>query len=851
VVRGVNDYFLVLDPNSWGIQVLLLIKEYDPKVKVEENGVPVEKSIYEESELSKIDLTSLLENIETNFFVTDEELRENLSDKEYSQFSGYHLYTWSREKFVNGKLNWSFEWSMQVATAYYLMGNYEQAQLILDDARRFAIEMDLPDGMLPASNVNAVMNYSDYGWKIPKAPSFAATITSILLDYGLKKAEPSYSSPFFPVGIEKENIGVPSSILPTTIKKLNELISSGKFSLSKAIDVILNNETIKSLFNPIGFINNHSQTEGAQILTLVTAIVFSVAFGIFLSYAVPWILSVIASIVAALFANIGTHVIIDYRYLKSIGLDEAIKLYGKDNVRLTDKGISIDNKNSFKQIYVINDKPKNAKDFNFKSVPIKVKTQSGKLAKCWIGNYNGTPILFAEGANYGMIVEEFSKTKQFESVYGKKTALKANVDVIEIDMNNPDSSLRYSNTGNIIIGANVVKTGEIIDLQKEISLLNNKKIEAVTINQNIAIYIDDEIDTLSTSQDFINVIDLYVRNENLGVDAKVLFSDKYINRVLDLLEQEQGSKELAQQKLIEIIKQLKDENKEVVVIFDEFTKDTDFSQYQQYGIFSYIAGNEYVDGITLAKSQTKFVTNLSQISCFDGSLSIIKVSLFRKEIEQSSGIFTFLTSSLNLKEYMKKRSIKFIKQVAINFDYNQLPKIDVDIIAKILKSENIFEDLKKYLSEIDSISIYYSGLSSEEEKSVFINAIIERILVANYLRQFDNNENSFGLKNKKMEEILAAALVAKYNKDGNFDISSEVVLNENLTAAQFEFEFEKMIMNKVSTGFAEGLSQIKDPQSIDDIIKLIPLYAERNTELRTAKVEVIEIQNFKGILSAA
>ena len=120
-----------------------------------------------------------------------------------------------------------------------------------------------------------------------------------------------------------------------------------------------------------------------------------------------------------------------------------------------------------------------------------------------------------------------------------------------------------------------------------------------------------------------------MKNENLGANTKLLFSNKYLDRVLELLEQEQGSKELAHQKFIGMIKQLKDENKEVVVIFDEISEDTNFNEYQKYGIFSYVAGNEYVDGITATKSQTKFVTNLSQISCFDGSLSIIKVSLFR------------------------------------------------------------------------------------------------------------------------------------------------------------------------------------------------------------------------------
>jgi hypothetical protein len=308
---------------------------------------------------------------------------------------------------------------------------------------------------------------------------------------------------------------------------------------------------------------------------------------------------------------------------------------------------------------------------------------------------------------------------------------------------------------------------------------------------------------------------------------------------------------LAQQKFIEIVKNLKDKNKELVVIFNEFSKNTDFTEYQQYGIFSYVVGNEYVDGITLTKTPTKFVTNLSQISCFDGSISVIKISLFREEIEKSSGIFTLLTSSLNLKEYMKKRSVNFIKQVASNFDYNQIPNIDIDIIAEILQSVNKFEELSQYLKETDSIMLYYLGLSDEEERTVFVDAILNRILLVNYLRYFDGNETCFGLKNKKMEEILAAALVAKYNKDGNFDVLSQESLNENLTTAQFELEFEKMIFDKVSKGFKNGLSEINDPQSIDDIIKLIPLYAERNVELRTTNVKIMEIQNIKGILSAA
>lgn len=644
---------------------------------------------------------------------------------------------------------------------------------------------------------------------------------------------------------------IPSSILPATLDKINALISKGIFSIKQSLFEILNSETLKSFFNPMSFIDSHEKNSGAKILIIITTIAFFAGLGFVMLNSVPIFFALLDSMIFALFTNMSAHMVMDFRYLKSIGLEEAIALYGKENVKLTSSGTYISDKGSFKQIYVINDKPKNVKDFNFKSVPVKVKAENGKVIKCWIGNYKGAAILFADGAKYETIVKEFAKTRQFETIFANRTALKANVDVIEIDMNKPNSALRYSESGNIVVGANILKTGDVIDLQKEISLLNNKKIEAVTINQNIALYIDDAVETISSSQGFMDVINLYIKNENLGVDAKILFSNKYIDRVLELLEQEFGNKDLAQQKFTEMIKQLKDENKEIIVIFDEVSKNINLEQYQQYGIFSYIANNEYVDAITATKIQTKFVTNLNQISVFDGSLSIIKVSAFRNELEKASGIFTFLTSSLNLKEYMKERSIKFIKQVASNFDYNQIPNIDIDVVARMLNSETKFEDLSQYLTKTDSISMYYLGLSSDEERNVFISAILERILVANYIRKFDGSETCFGLKDKKMETILSAALIVKYNKDGNFDISGQISMDESLTTAQFELEFEKIVMDKVSTGFKNNLTEINDPQSIDDLIKLIPLYSDRNVELKTANVQVADIQNIKGILSAA
>lgn len=648
----------------------------------------------------------------------------------------------------------------------------------------------------------------------------------------------------FSQGVEEyESEEETSAILPETYRYINKLIHDGVFSIRKALMEILGNETVESLFNPVGFVNAHLQTKGAIILTVVTAFAFIAAFGVLLYMGLPAVLAILESFAGSVFANVATHLIIDYRYLKSSGLKEAINLYGNKNVSLNEKGVQIKNKEKSVPLYVINDKPKNVKDFNFKSVPVKFKNSNGKIVRGWMGQYNGATVLFAEGVNYQNIAQQFSQTKQFQTLSG----INANVDIIEVDLSNKDKELSYSENGNPLVGVNLIKTNNVVDIQKEAALLNNKKVEAITINQNIAVYIDDLAESVSTSNDMLNAIDMYVESDGLGTNAKILFTDSYIDRIIGLLETELGSKEAAQTKFISMIKQLKEENKEISVVFEQTDKNTNLEKYFDYGLFTYIANGEYVDSISSTKSRIKMVSDLNKIEGFDGSLSVLRVSAFKDEIAKTSGIFAFLNSSLNIKEIMEKRSIEFVKQVAGNFDFNQIPNIDVDILANILTQyENKFTVLSKYLQEADSISMYYKGLSSEKEQEVFVNAILERMIVVNYLRSLEEDKAYYGLKDKNLENVLSRALVEKYKQQNTFEINSNASIDENLMASEVELELDRQISKLTQRAFEQN-----DPQAIDDIIKLIPLYADRGTGFRTQEIKIMEIQNIKGILSAA
>lgn len=647
----------------------------------------------------------------------------------------------------------------------------------------------------------------------------------------------------------------PGSILPETFGALNDLILKGETSILNMLKEILKKETVFSMLRPFKFIISHKTQSGQTGAKAVVYSSFIAAFAmlnILLFTAVPVMLIPLISLITGLLANITAHTVIDYFYLKSSGLQEAVRLYGSAKVKFSETG-SLDASDSEKSVpmFVINDKPSDFQDFDFKPISVKFKSKDGKNVKGWLGRYKGAPVLFANGADYEDIVNNFRQTRQFTDSNKK---ISANVDIIEIDLNNPDSGIKYSKSGNPLTGLNALKTNNVIDIQKEISLLNNKKVEAITINQNIAVFIDDNVNNIISYNDLLSSIELYVKNDNLGTDSKILFTDKYLDRIIQLIREsvskdaksEEEIENLTTEKFMQIIQEAKNKNKDISVVFEQL-QTSDFKKYFKYGIFSYVADGKYFDGIAGTSVNTKIITNFDQVQGFDGSISIIKVSLFKDKIAKSSGIFTFLNSAMNIKAMLEKRSIEFVRQTANNFDFNQIPEIPDNIIIDIIKSQETdkYGALSKYINAASSIAMYYDGLKNIDEKEVFINTILERMLAVNLLRQQEAYE---GLKDHRFEEILAKALTAKYTNDIDSSLKYQdfFSVDDSMTA----YEVEQKLLERVAFLSDEAFNN-NSPRAINEIIEILPLYADRNTELRTSKVELMDVQNVRGILSAA
>ncbi len=646
------------------------------------------------------------------------------------------------------------------------------------------------------------------------------------------------------------------SILPSTFKKINDLIMQGSASTLNILKAILKAETLYSFFSPNKFVKEHtSDTTGAKNLSKITNIAkfaglaTTISFAVFFAMAnFSFLISLltlagifVTSMIIALVVNIFAHAIIDFKFIKASGVQEAIKTYGKDRVSFREDGT----------IIVLNEIEKNAEDFNFVPVPIKIKGQ-----RVWLGKYRGNTVLFSSGAVQEDLVSDFVDSYSFRSLYGAKF----NDKIMIIDTSNPDRDLSYSDEGYIIIGVNALKTGDRIDFEKEGALIANKKIDAITINQNIAVFIDDSADTISSYEDMVSTINTFIKSDTLGTSAKILFTNSYIDKIINLLQQKYGNDYDAKIKFREIIKQLKDENKDISVVFEQVDTGTDLQKYFEYGIFTYVANGIYFDSVSTIQTRVKMISDLSKIESFDGSLSVLRISQFRDELDKTSGIFTFLNSAINIKKIMADRKIAFVKQAATNFDFKQIPEIPQDVIVDIIKTGEYtkFERLSSYLEPSSQISIYYNTLK-DSEKAVFSEEILKRILVVNYLRQQDIK---YGLSDHNLEVLLAEVLyksvVSQYYENLAVDTQYDNSIKGTIIAVDaFKQSVNSMTPAEVYKSLNELLTKLSPlalersaPDAIAAIVELIPVYADKNlSQVDSSNIEFINEKTLTGLRS--
>jgi len=716
-----------------------------------------------------------------------------------------------------------------------------------------------------------------------------------------------------------EVIKKPNAILPQTIPFINGLISSGKATAANIVMTILKKETWQSVMSPAGFVKSHPTALGkqgagtvAKAVRVSSAVAFftmagSLATVIVPAFAIPLVgvialtaISLIAAFVVRFPASMITQTVIDLRHIKSLGLEEAVKKYGKDNIMLTQDGVAIkDNplrvfKAKYlvdkKTVYIVSDKPENSKEFNFKPVPINFILDSKKVAKTWLGNRKGATVIYVEWLRYddlikqqyGEIINMLQESRYFQEKYG------VNAKPIEIDFNNPDRQLEYSESGSIIIGVNGVSDANgNIDGRMVVSLLHNAVVDGVTVNRNSAIQID-VLDGLSAYSDLEKFI-----SDAKTADTKIIFSEKEFEKVLELirieLSKNTASKKLENLTVERFLKLTKDANnpKNNLSVIIRYSNDADIGIgkediYGRYGITSFIFdsqfGSKYYDRISGFASDIKEISDLNDLSC-DGVLYVFKLSSVVKNIKETSSIFTFL-KSVNVSKILKEKNIDFVKQAVGNFAFDQFPQLSADDknnIIDVLRitDENIdYTDvLKAFFKNNSSVIVYFNSLKNPQLRYAFARSVMERMLLVGYLA---NNGIANGFANKSHEDLLTRMLVKKYlngigeesGSDSQLNIVTEEEMRAGVKAEDLTIIERQQRLNKVLMGlmpltddayalkFAKqhlSVSNDRQAEAVNGIIKLLTLYADREVyepiTLETAGI--INMANFKAVLSAA
>jgi hypothetical protein len=229
-----------------------------------------------------------------------------------------------------------------------------------------------------------------------------------------------------------------SAILPENKKMLADV----KSPLSSAIRIAFK-EFFKSL-NPVKFTKAHAR-EGQSFkeavkdnaAPLVVSLSGWTAFGLFLSaallfapLAVPLAAAFSAFIGSA--ANIVTHIIIDYKYLKSSDLAEVVKQHGQA------KTVNLKNYT----VYVVNDMIEGeVTGINIDGVPVR------------ISRINNSIVVSANGIEHSRIVKAINNTKALKVALSDATGVKADeleINSIAVD-NDAQSGVRFED-GIITVG---------------------------------------------------------------------------------------------------------------------------------------------------------------------------------------------------------------------------------------------------------------------------------------------------------------------------------------------------------------------------------------------------------------
>lgn len=609
-------------------------------------------------------------------------------------------------------------------------------------------------------------------------------------------------------GIIIENLN-DSAILPENMGLLNEMLQEGKSAIEVATKIAF--KEFRASLSPDFVERHHSMRgkKGAQELRdFITKYDVIEGEGI--------VKRIIKGILSKLVkgASIIKHIVIDYRYIKESGIEQALQMFG-DKTYIDENG-----QIHIPPVMILDNLEKISEKYELKNTGIKVHGNS-----IYQVGINGMLVYGAQGIEgsqvskaintSGMLKEEIErllKTKGIEQV-------KVEVEGI------------------------IVEQAEGLRFEEGITVIGSQELQGQS-----AEYINDYV---SSSLEI-------KRSMGLMYSQKALIS---LESIKELEQLEQSLKQARARKIIskeqyekiglskeEIIK-MREEGIEIYVeeneikeeykekgITGQIIKEKDKSYIYDYYTQEKVEIEEIREGATVIEIENRLLNSDKPIKV---GINVLTQAFKKADILSSYTGLDTLIGKMKFTTGIGKITQRDMQSMINNIDYNKIPVIQESKYKELKEAK--LEEVKEILSieETSELGILIKAvLKNEEIENEQINEKIkERVLAKSALKQV-NKEN--GLKDKKMEEMLGKMLLIQIdNKDketvnieGSFKGSKEEVI--------------KKIMQEITK--AEDKNEI----AINTIIEIILIYSEeyKNKQL-TRRIDTNDARNYRAMLSAA
>ena len=618
--------------------------------------------------------------------------------------------------------------------------------------------------------------------------------------------------------IANEVIGAHSAILPENMGLVNKIMQSKFGNAFVAATVIAFREFFAS-FNP-NFVNLHQSAAGIvgaqELVDFINGYKVTNSDGV----TARILKTVFRPILKVLFAgaSIVKHIAIDYRYIKASGIQDAIRMFGKD-AKLTEDGQI--------EVAIVEDIELLQDSFTLVNTGLKVDGAS-------IYRIKDTNLLI-----YGARGQE--SIKVVKTLNGSDLL---NRDIIEMLKANGE------NVDEIQAQAMVTKSGEGISITDDIIEIGEMEIAGKTPSQ-MKQFIASALEikrVMGIMYGQKTIIDL-----KSVTDMEKLRATVYNGRARKVISKEQFNNLNLTEADIESLRQngieIYIDNGEVQLTESEVK---DFKNKKVAG--QIIRDNK---GIRIKDYSTEEETKIEEILEDQNIESkiltaetpiMIGIDILTKHFKQGSVTavqreFGALLGKIKMSLNLGELNLNDIEYMGYNINFNRIPTLTQEQIDTLF--EKVGEDFqivnKDKLIEIigpeTEFAMILKTIKNKDAEKRFKEIAVERILAKTALTE---SNKEFGLKDKNLEILLGRMLLAQVN---NTD-KQKTNISDDFRGSMDE------VMEKIKEETEKAMQ--KDEVAINTIIELILVYGDNYKEKQLAReIDKNDIRNYRAMMSAA